>query len=180
VIAYAISDPSTLHFDDRLESDLLRFASRADWLLYRDKHNPNYQENARDLARRLDHFPALKFLLHDEWRLAKELGAMGVHFSGQGIRELPRAKEAGLFVVASVHSIEEAERRAREGVDAVTLSPIFATPGKGPSLGVETLREAVGRLDIPVIALGGIVSPERVAELENSGAFGFASIRYFS
>jgi len=179
VISYAISDPTTLRFDRRLESDLFRFASKADWLLYRDKENLLYRENARKIIRLLSSFPRLKLFLHDDWRLAAELGVYGVHFSGQGAGEISAAVGEGLYIAASAHSIEEAERFSELGADAVTLSPIFETPGKGAPLGTEYLCRAVERLGIPVIALGGIVSPDAVAEVERCGVFGYASIRLF-
>lgn len=180
MIAYAISDPSTLHFDQRLSKDLERFSKTADWLLYRDKNNPSYPANAHKLVKKLQKFSSLKFLIHDDDRLAKQLGAAGVHFSSQGIVRLEQAKKAGLFTVASCHSVEEAELLAYQGIDAVTLSPVFLSPGKGKPLGLSYLRHAVECLSVPVIALGGIVSYERMEHVKKCGAFGFASIRYFS
>jgi thiamine-phosphate pyrophosphorylase len=179
MIAYAISDPTTLRFDHRFQQDLRRFASRADWLLYRDKRSAHYAAQARRIAEACDAFPSLRLLLHDDWALARELGVGGVHFSGRGIGGLDGAKRAGLFTVASTHSIGEAEALERAGIDAVTLSPVFPSPGKGDPLGLEVLAEAVRRLKIPVIALGGIVDREAIAAVEKAGAAGYASIRLF-
>jgi len=180
VIAYAVSSPKTLRFDRRLEADLERFAERADWLLYRDKGNPDYEKNARILAAAIRRFPSLRLFLHDRPALARELGAYGVHFSGRGARDLEQAKGSGLYRIVSAHSLEEALEYARRGADAVTLSPIFSTPGKGEPLGVEYLAHAVERLPIPVIALGGILEEEKILRVAQAGAHGFASIRYFS
>ncbi len=180
MIAYAISDPSTLRFDHRFHQDLRRFSERADWLLYRDKETLRYRDRAVELFRALSPFPSLRLLIHDDWRLARELGAGGVHFSARGVGGLEAAKKAGLFTLASTHSIDEAEELARRGVDAVTLSPVFPSPGKGTPLGVKLLAEAVKRLPVPVIALGGIVDEERIAAVERSGAYGYASIRLFA
>jgi len=178
MIAYAITSPQTLRFDDRLRADLERFASRADWLLYRDKGNPDYQENARLLADSLSGMP-LRLFLHDDWRLAAEL-RLAVHFSARGIVGLEAAKEAGLYTVASTHSIEEALGLVDRGINAVTLSPIFPTPGKGTPLGLRYLLRALEELPVPVIALGGIVEEERIEAMRRLGIFGFASIRYFT
>ncbi|WP_456391693.1 thiamine phosphate synthase [Nitratifractor sp.] len=178
MIAYAITSSQTLHFDDRFRADLERFASRADWLLYRDKGNPDYRKNARLLAESLSGMP-LRLFLHDDWRLAAELG-LAVHFSTRGIAGLEGAKDAGLYTVASTHSIQEALGLADRDIDAVTLSPIFATPGKGTPLGLEYLLRALEELPVPVIALGGIVDEEKIEALRRAGIFGFASIRYFA
>jgi len=180
VIAYAISSPKTLRFDRRLEADLERFAERADWLLYRDKENPRYEENARILAAAIRRFPSLRLFLHDRPALAQELGAYGVHFSGRGAGDLERAKGSELYRIVSAHSLEEALEYARRGADAVTLSPIFSTPGKGEPLGVEYLAYAAARSPIPVIALGGILEVHQMEEVKDCGAAGYASIRFFA
>jgi thiamine-phosphate pyrophosphorylase len=92
---------------------------------------------------------------------------------------LEEAKDAGLFTVASAHSIDEARSLERRGVDVVTLSPIFPSPGKGTPLGLNYLRKAMRELKVPIIALGGIVTPEHLEDVWQIGAYGFASIRYF-
>jgi thiamine-phosphate pyrophosphorylase len=132
------------------------------------------------LAERLRRDTELKLFLHDDDQLARELGIAGVHFSGRGAVRLERALDAGLFTVVSTHSLEEAKAMEERGVHAVTLSPIFPSPGKGVPLGIDLLTKAVRELKIPVIALGGIVTEETVNVVRESGAFGFASIRYFA
>jgi len=62
----------------------------------------------------------------------------------------------------------------------ISFSPIFKTPNKGEPKGVTVLQELVSLVSIPVIALGGIVNPKQVALCEESGAKGFAAIRYFA
>ncbi|MGD9969385.1 MAG: thiamine phosphate synthase [Sulfuricurvum sp.] len=63
--------------------------------------------------------------------------------------------------------------------DAITYSPVFASPGKGEPKGLEDLKELVATINIPVFALGGIVTEEQIRAVETAGAYGFASIRYF-
>ena len=179
MIAYAISDPSTLHFDQRLSKDLERFSKTSDWLLYRDKTNVSYREYARILTEALYAFSNLKLLIHDDVDLALELGVYGVHFSSHGIGSLKRAVGRDLFTVASTHSLEEALFLEAEGVSAVTLSPIFSSPGKGNPLGISYLAQAVKHLKIPLIALGGVVTEKEIALVQEIGTAGFASIRYF-
>ncbi len=179
MIRYAISDPSTLRFD-RLESDLLRFVRRgATMILYRDKANPSYAQNAERFIAELRRRTSAQALLHTDEVLAARLGADGVHFPSAELERIPRAKALGLYTVASTHTLDEALRAQSLGVDAVTLSPLFPSPGKGPALGVERFRGIVEKLEIPVIALGGILDKKNVTCALTTGAAGFASIRYF-
>jgi len=180
MIAYAISDPTTLHFDDRFPKDLAGIAEKANWLLYRDKENPDYRRYAGILSEAVREFFPLRLIIHDDYQLADTLGAYGVHFSASGVTNLAKAKERGLFTIASTHSLKEALQLEKEGIDVVTLSPIFATPGKGTPLGTAYLAEAVRQLQIPVIALGGITDQARIEAVKLAGVSGFASIRFFS
>lgn len=85
----------------------------------------------------------------------------------------------GLFVIISTHTQKEVLRAQMLGADALTYSPIFASPNKGEPKGVEDLRELLEICSIKVFALGGIVTQEHIAAIEETKAYGFASIRYF-
>lgn len=180
MIRYAITDPDTLNFDT-LALDLSRFeALGATMILYRDKQTSRYRENAErfvDAARRRSFD---KILLHNDADLASDLGADGVHFSSSNIGSILQGKKKGLYVVASTHSLKEAQEAQRLGADAVTLSPFYPTPGKGEPLGPEKFKSIARALEIPVIALGGIVGASEIGRALESGAAGFASIRYFA
>jgi thiamine-phosphate pyrophosphorylase len=178
MLSYAITDASTLNFAS-LEEDLQRFAKRADMILYRDKQNTHYTDNAKkfiDTAKRYDFD---KILLHNDFILADTLKADGVHFSSDNSNKIPLAKQAGLFVILSTHTLQEAQRAEALGADMITFSPVFDTPGKGAPVGLDKLSEVVSSVSIPVIALGGILTEEQIKACENAGAEGFASIRYF-
>jgi thiamine-phosphate pyrophosphorylase len=118
-------------------------------------------------------------MLHGEVELAAKLGAYGVHLTSLQFDEIEKSKAFGLFTVVSCHSEKEIIEAEKKGADAVTYSPIFSTPGKGEPKGLEDLNERVAKISLPIIALGGITTPEQVKAVEKSGAFGFASIRYF-
>ncbi|VAY87615.1 Thiamine monophosphate synthase [hydrothermal vent metagenome] len=61
----------------------------------------------------------------------------------------------------------------------VTYSPIFQTPNKGEPKGCEQLAKIVKEVDIPIIALGGIIDQKKVEDIKKTNVKGFASIRYF-
>jgi len=181
MIAYAITDPSILSFD-RLVSDLQRIRARgANMILYRDKKAPDYEEKAAQFVPAARKAGFERILLHDRPELAQELGADGVHLSSGRMELLPRIQEIDRFVsIVSTHNLPEALGAEELGASMVTLSPLYASPGKGTPLGAERFREIVRHLEIPVIALGGILHKEEIEHTLSLGAVGFASIRYFS
>ena len=176
--SYAITDPSTLSFA-HLDTYLSDIKDRADMVLYRDKQNRNYSGHAKLFIEAAKAYAFDKVLLHNDVSLAKALKADGVHLSSDSIEKIPIAKEAGLFVIVSTHTLDEAESAEDLGADMITFSPIFPTPGKGKPVGLEKLGEVSSAVNIPVIALGGILTEEQINACRKVGAEGFASIRYF-
>lgn len=179
MIAYAITDPSTLNFQT-LDTDLKRFVSKADMIVYRDKSTDNYAVNAEQFIQEAKKYSFQKILLHTDYNLAHTLKADGVHLKSTQFEDIQKAKALGLWVVISIHTFDEALEAQALGADMISFSPIFKTPNKGEPKGVKVLQELVSLVSIPVIALGGIVNPKQVALCEESGAKGFAAIRYFA
>ena len=177
MIAYAITDPSTLDFN-QLEQDLQRFASKASMIVYRDKNNSHYAHNAKIFVECAKDFE--KVLLHGNYLLAHSLGATGIHLQSTQFDDIEKAKKLNLFVVVSTHILIEALKAQTLGADMITFSPVFDTPNKGKPVGLDTLKSVTSALSIPVIALGGILTHEQIVSCIKAGAKGFASIRYFS
>ncbi|SFV60510.1 Thiamine monophosphate synthase [hydrothermal vent metagenome] len=178
MIYYAISDPSTLNFDN-LNSDLKRFAKKADIITYRDKTNKNYHTYAEIFIERAKEYSFDKVLLHSDFRLAHRLKADGVHLTSSQSCDIGSAKSLELFVIISCHTIDEAVTAESLGADMVTFSPIFTTPNKGEPIGVEAITKLKSIISIPIIALGGVTTMKQIDACRLSGASGFASIRFF-
>ncbi|MDQ7067917.1 MAG: thiamine phosphate synthase [Sulfurimonas sp.] len=102
-----------------------------------------------------------------------------MHLTSLQFDDITTAKELGLEVIISCHTKEEVLNAEELGADYVTYSPIFSTPNKGEPKGVHDLQNIVNATSLKVFALGGIITEEQVKEVEKSGAYGFASIRYF-
>ena len=109
--------------------------------------------------------------------VAVELGASGVHLTSERLRQCSkRPLPAGYRVAASCHSLEELHHAVAVGVDFCVLSPVRKPSGKdGIALGWDRFADMVGKIPIPVYALGGM----ELADLERArqhGAQGIALI----
>ena len=180
--SYLITDPAfygttTEALKANLSSVILRH--HPDFICFRDKQSSDYAALAAAFLQVCKEHGSTKALLHSDWKLAARLGACGVHLTSQQFEQIEAAKKAGLYVVVSTHSEGEILLAEKKGADAVTYSPVFPSPGKGNPLGLEDLKERVAKIAINIFALGGIVTPAQVNEVERTGCYGFASIRYF-
>ncbi len=181
--SYLITDPE--HYGHTPESvdaatrDALR-RYRPDYACFRDKSAADYPALAAAFLAAGREAGGTVLLLHGDVSLAAELGADGVHLPASAHAAVAAARASGLYVVASCHSLSELETVRDAGADAATYSPVFASPGKGNPKGLEDLKEIMGKIDLNLFALGGIVTPEDAARVAATGVYGFASIRYFT
>jgi thiamine-phosphate pyrophosphorylase len=124
-----------------------------------------------------------RVLVNDRLDVALAAGAEGVHLGTQSVppRAIRKHVPEGFLVGVSCHSVEDVIEAESGGADYVLLGPVFATPSKlhyGAPLGPEKLKEAVARVNVPVLALGGI-TVERVKPCLEAGAAGIAGISIF-
>ena len=179
---YLITDPALYGSNvDLLTSSLNSVFSQIlpDFAVLRDKQTQCYDELAKvfiDVSRK---YSIPKVLLHGDYTLANALKADGVHLTSTQFHLIPDAKALGLYVIISTHIHDDALKAQELGADAITYSPIFASPNKGEPKGLEDLKEIVDKIRIPIFALGGITTEKHINEVEECGAYGFASIRYF-
>lgn len=106
--------------------------------------------------------------------LARSVRAAGVHLAASD----PLPPRGGLVVGRSCHNAAELRTAADDGLDYVTLSPVFPSsskPSYGPPLELDRLAALVVTVAIPVYALGGI-GPRRARACLRSGAHGVAAM----
>jgi thiamine-phosphate pyrophosphorylase len=109
--------------------------------------------------------------VNDRGDVARIANAHGVHLPEAGL-SIADARLAGATRIGcSRHSAADA---LAADCDLVQLGPIFATPGKGPPLGVSVL--AIATIST-LVAVGGIDSPERARAAIIAGADAIAVIR---
>jgi thiamine-phosphate diphosphorylase len=112
--------------------------------------------------------------------IAAALGAHGVQLAATDLAPADARLVLGPswpgWIGRSVHDSAEAAEAKDEGADFLLVGSVYETashPGRLPAgLGLIT---ATARLGLPVIAIGGI-TPARVAELKDAGAWGIAAI----
>jgi thiamine-phosphate pyrophosphorylase len=179
MIAYAITDPTTLDFNN-LSIDLERFSKRADMIVYRDKTIDDYSTRAKEFIKSAKGYDFDKILIHQDIDLACLLKADGVHLTSSQFGSIVKAKFFKLFTVVSTHTLSEVKEAEKLGADMITFSPIFKTPNKKEPKGLKVLKEITSRTNIPVIALGGVLTDKQIEDCIKCGAYGFASIRYFA
>lgn len=120
-------------------------------------------------------------IVNDRLDLALALGADGVHLGRRSVSIADARALLGpsAWISVACHDVDDVIRAATEGADAVTLSPIFASPGKGTPLGLGALQAARSALSgrrIALVALGG-VDLANAPSCFAAGADGVASIR---
>ncbi len=145
----------------------------------RAAHLPAAERDA--LARRLRALTRARgaaLLLNAELALAMAVDADGVQLPERGppVAEARARLGPAALIGASRHDLSGVLAAAREGASFVTLSPVFAVPGKGAALGLEGFAAIAGQSPIDVLALGGVDASSAGALIER-GACGLAAIR---
>ncbi|MBD3809491.1 MAG: thiamine phosphate synthase [Sulfuricurvum sp.] len=179
---YLITDPIFYGTTPKaIESslDVIYSHKLPDFALFRDKQTIHYRDLAETFISVSRSYKIPRVLLHGDCALARELGADGVHLASKRFEAISEAKKMGLYVIISTHTHDEALKAQEFGADAITYSPIFPSPNKGEPKGLEDLKEIVAKIVIPIFALGGITTEEQINAVSTTGAYGFASIRYF-
>ena len=176
---YAITDrdlcaPRTLY--DTIH-DLLDVGVSAIQLREKDLNDVEYIKLADPLCR-LCHTYSAQLFINSRIEIAMSIGADGIHLPGDSasVEKVMEETNRRFIIGSSVHTLAEAKQRETEGADFITYSPIYPTlskPDYGPAVGVEGLRKVTEEVNIPVFALGGI-TPERVSECLDAGAYGVA------
>ena len=122
----------------------------------------------------------LTFLINDRIDIALAVGADGVHL-GQTDMPCKTAREMlgeEKIIGVTVHNLFEALVAKRDGADYLGVSPIFQTATKsdaGKPAGIALIEEIRRKVDIPLIAIGGI-NLSNAPEVIGAGADGLCAI----
>jgi len=124
----------------------------------------------------------IQFLIGQDVKMAEKIGADGVHLPERALEQgrMLRREHPNWLLTGAAHSIQAVAQCEQHGLDAALLSPIFASESKsaGKPIGASVLADIVSKVNIPIIALGGI-SAETAPKLLGSGVAGMAGISMF-
>jgi thiamine-phosphate pyrophosphorylase len=130
----------------------------------------------RDATRRC----RTSFIINGDVALARAVAADGVHLGGSrpNVATARALLGTDAWISIAAHTDDDVAYALAETANAVLVSPIFETPGKGAARGVEaiTSARAIARDRLLVYALGG-VDARRAAACAAAGADGVAVIR---
>ncbi|MGV8089365.1 MAG: thiamine phosphate synthase [Methanothrix sp.] len=154
-------------------------ACKVEVVQYRNKNGETremYEEalHLREICR------DLTFLINDRIDIALAVGADGVHL-GQTDMPCKIAREMlgqEKIIGVTVHNLKEAVEAERLGADYLGVSPIFQTATKsdaGKPAGIALIEEIRRKVDIPLIAIGGINHSNAPAVIR-AGADGLCAI----
>ena len=174
--AFLITDPKYFTEESFVKS-LFKYTPNI--TCFRDKSSSNIEELATIFLKVCKQNNTNKILINSNIQLAIKLGFDGVHLTSTQFEEIQIAKQNNLFVIISCHNEDDIQKAQEYKADIVTYSPIFKTPNKSEPKGCNELKRVVNRFNIPIIALGGIITKSQVNQIKETNAFGFASIRYF-
>jgi thiamine-phosphate pyrophosphorylase len=128
-------------------------------------------DRAAQTFRRLADTYGVPFILNDDPELAVSARADGVHIGQDDItvEEARRIIGHDALIGLSTHSEEQV--RAAEGVDHISVGPVWETPTKAgrPAVGLDLVRFAASNTTLPFFAIGGIDASNAV-EVLRAGA----------
>src|SRR5262245_8480644 len=119
-------------------------------------------------------------IINDRVDVALTAGADGVHL-GQDDMPVGDAREilgGDKIIGVSTHSIDQFRAALETSASYIVVGPVYQTATKenpDPVVGLELVREAKGRTDRPLVAIGGI-NHERAPEVFAAGADSVAAI----
>jgi 8-oxo-dGTP diphosphatase len=138
------------------------------------------EKELRDLAARVierARAHGARVLVNGNLKLARELGADGVHLTSAQLKETRLRPDLAL-VGASCHDADELARAQALGADFVVLGPVAPTPTHPGAAGLGWARFAALLKDcpLPVYALGGL-GPADLETAWRHGAHGVSMMR---
>lgn len=178
-----LADSTALAGDGTVDALLATVAAAVEGgihtVIVRDKQRPRAEraDLCREIQRLVDGDGGVVLAAEDRIPALHDLlPADGVHLSADvrwGSEEVVALADLGVGISQSCHDLDEVVGAADRAATFVTVSPVHPTaskPGYGPALGIDGLASIVAGAACPVVALGGITTPDQVRQCLDAGA----------
>lgn len=161
-----------------MEMALISLKAGIRWIQYRDKERSRLGVYRIALGlRELTRDFGACLIINDHADIAASVDAEGVHLGQQDLPVKEARKIIGhdRIIGVSTHSLSEALRAEAEGADYIGFGPVMPTGTKdaGAPKGTGMLDKIRSRVNIPVVAIGGI-NLENLDPVLSSGAHAVA------
>ncbi len=157
---YAISDDILMPENLALEYVREILECGVKFFQFRSKKAVKNENLASEILNLCEKFGA-KFIVNDDVKFAKKIGAKAVHLGkdDEGIKEAFEILGKDAYVgVSCYNDINLAINAAKNGASYVAFGSVFTSPTKpnAPKCGLEVVKEAKQILNLPVCVIGGI------------------------
>ncbi|MDO7976058.1 thiamine phosphate synthase [Oceanotoga teriensis] len=154
---YMITD---INYMDERESVLKAVKSGATCVQYRAKNTDTKQmiEVAKDLKKICNHHN-VPLIINDRLDIALAIQADGIHIGQDDMPiEIVKKYASNMIIGVSASNIEQALIAEKKGADYIGAGAVFSTQTKKDAnyMGIESLKELMKKIKIPVAAIGGI------------------------
>ena len=157
---YAISDDLLMPENLALEYAREILECGVKFFQFRSKKAVKNEKLASEILNLCEKFGA-KFIVNDDVRFAKKIGAKAVHLGkdDENIKEAFEILGKNAYVgVSCYNDINLAINAAKNGASYVAFGSVFTSPTKpnAPKCGLEVAKEAKQILNLPICVIGGI------------------------
>ncbi|MDE6092794.1 MAG: thiamine phosphate synthase [Ruminococcus sp.] len=129
--------------------------------------------------REVCHKYGVPLIINDDYRVALESGADGVHVGIEDteVAEIRKNVGSDFIIGATAKTVEQAQKAQEDGADYLGVGAVFQSPTKTNAIRItpEKLTEICNIVDIPVVAIGGI-SLENIHKIKDCGQSGIAVV----
>lgn len=172
---YAITQPHPSGFNGTFDQVAAALSGGVRIIQYRDKQRGDARRRAEAVALcELCHAHGALLIINDDVALARWVGADGVHV-GREDNDIAHARQLlgdqAIIGISCYNQLPLAVAAEQAGADYVAFGRFFPSATKPDAVpaDIALLAEAKQRLQIPIVAIGGI-TPENGATLVQAGA----------
>lgn len=170
---YAITQTEEKSSATIIQEILLALKGGASVIQYRDKNPDDVIYLAKELLALCKQYN-VPLLINDNVELAHRIGANGVHLGkddGDIISARKKLGSKAIIGVSCYNDLSSALQAEKQGADYVAFGRFFPSTSKplAALAQLETLHQAKNKIQIPIIAIGGIL-PSNGDQLLKAGA----------